>query len=535
MEHIGGVRSRYGLENHGIGKARRVYWNLHRPVLYEEIVRRGEGLVTQGGPIVVRTGRHTGRSPNDKFIAKEPSSQDKVWWGPVNVPVAPEKFAGIKQRLLTYLQGKDLFVQDCYAGTVPEYQLPLRVITETAWQSLFTRNMFIHYSDQEKLANHVPEFTVISAPGFKAIPGQDGTNSQTVIAINFQEKLVIIGDTSYGGEVKKSIFSVLNYLLPLRGVLSMHCSASVGPEGDVALLFGLSGTGKTSLSADPQRSLIGDDQHGWSDQGIFNFESGCYAKVIRLSPQAEPQIYATTRMFGTVLENVVIDEETRRIDLDDDSITENTRGSYPIHFISNALLSGHGGHPSNIVMLTADAFGVMPPIARLTPAQAMYHFLSGYTAKVAGTEKGVDEPLATFSYCFGAPFMALHPTVYATLLGEKITRHKVNCWLLNTGWTGGPYGVGQRMEIAYTRAMLNAALSGALEDVPYEPDPIFGIQVPTACDSIPNEVLNPRNTWQNGDSYDAKARELAARFAENFEPFIPHVSEEVRAASPRIT
>jgi phosphoenolpyruvate carboxykinase (ATP) len=535
MEHIGRVRSRYGLEHHGISKARRVYWNPQQPVLYEETLKRGEGIVAQGGPIVVRTGRHTGRSPNDKFIVKEPSSQDNVWWGPVNVPLDPEKFAGMKRRLLDYLQDKDLFVQDCCVGAVPEHQLPLRIITELAWHSLFTRNMFIPYSDQEKLANHVPEFTIIAAPGFKAIPGQDGTKSETVIAINFQEKLVIIGDSSYAGEIKKSVFSILNYLLPLRGILSMHCSANVGPEGDAAIFFGLSGTGKTSLSADPQRSLIGDDEHGWSDQGIFNFEGGCYAKVIRLSPQAEPQIYTTTSMFGTILENVVIDEETRRIDLDDDSITENTRGSYPIQFIPNALLSGHGDHPRNIVMLTADAFGVMPPMARLTPAQAMYHFLSGYTAKVAGTEKGIKEPAATFSSCFGAPFMALHPTVYADLLGERITKHKVNCWLVNTGWTGGPYGLGHRMEIAYTRTMLNAALCGALEDVPYEADPIFGFQVPTACEGVPQEVLNPRNTWQDGEAYDAKARELAARFARSFAPFTPQVSEEVRAAGPRTT
>jgi phosphoenolpyruvate carboxykinase (ATP) len=535
MEHIGKIRSRYGLEHHGISQARRVYWNLHPPVLYEEIVRRAEGLVAQGGPIVVRTGHHTGRSPKDKFIVKEPASQDNIWWGAANVPLAPEKFAGIRRRLLAYLQDKDLFVQDCLVGMAPEHQLPLRIITELAWHSFFARNMFICHSDQEKLANHIPKFTIIAAPGFKAIPEQDGTNSETVIAISFQEKLVLIGDSSYAGEIKKSVFSILNYLLPLRGILSMHCSANVGPQGDVALFFGLSGTGKTSLSADPQRSLIGDDEHGWSDQGIFNFEGGCYAKVIRLSPQAEPQIYATTSMFGTILENVVIDEETRLIDLDDDSLTENTRGSYPLQFIPNALLSGQGGHPKNIVMLTADAFGVMPPIARLTPAQAMYHFLSGYTAKVAGTEKGIVEPVATFSTCFGAPFIPLHPSVYAGLLGEKIARHKVRCWLVNTGWTGGPYGVGHRMEIAYTRAMLDAALSGALEDVPYETDPIFGLWVPTACPGIPGEVLNPRHTWQDGDAYDARARELAARFAGNFAPFTPHVSEEVRAAGPLVT
>jgi phosphoenolpyruvate carboxykinase (ATP) len=501
-------------------------------MLYEEAIRRREGRLAHLGPLVVRTGQYTGRAPNDKFIVREPSSVDKVWWGKVNRPMEPDSFEALRRRLLAYLQGKDLFVQDCFAGADPDYRLPIRVITETAWHSLFARDMFIQ-AKREELAVHVPQFTVLHVPNFHALPELDGTHSEVFVIINFGQRLVLVGGTQYAGEIKKSIFTVLNYLLPQQSVLSMHCSANIGAEGDVAIFFGLSGTGKTTLSADPARTLIGDDEHGWSDRGVFNFEGGCYAKVIRLSAQAEPEIYATTRRFGTILENVAFDSLTGRLNLDDDSLTENTRAAYPITHIPNATREGVGGHPTNIIMLTADAFGVLPPIARLTPAQAMYHFLSGYTAKVAGTEKGVTEPQATFSTCFGAPFMALAPTVYAGLLGEKIARHKVNVWLVNTGWSGGTYGVGKRMAIAHTRAMVHAALGGALNDVPTTPDPTFGIAVPRACPDVPAEVLDPRTTWADPAAYDAQARKLAAMFAENFATYAEQVAPEVRAAGPQ--
>lgn len=533
MQTQGEFQSQYGLGNHGIKNVNTVYWNLATPLLYEEAIRRREGRLLHLGPLVVRTGQHTGRSPNDKFIVREPSSEDKIWWGKVNKGMDPTQFEGLHRRMLAYLQGKDLFVQDCFAGADLQYRLPIRVITETAWHNLFARNMFIQ-ARPEELAAHVPQFTVINAPGFHADPDTDGTRSAVFIVIHFGKKLVLIGGTQYAGEIKKSIFTVLNYLLPQQDVLSMHCSANIGPNNDVAIFFGLSGTGKTTLSADPNRTLIGDDEHGWSARGVFNFEGGCYAKVIRLSAQAEPEIYETTRRFGTILENVAFDSTTGRLNLDDDTLTENTRAAYPISHIPNATREGLGDHPTNIIMLTADAFGVLPPIAKLTPEQAMYHFLSGYTAKVAGTEKGVTEPQATFSVCFGAPFMALSPTVYANLLGEKITGHNVNVWLVNTGWSGGPYGVGQRMKISYTRAMVHAALNGALNDVPTTPDPNFGIAVPAICPDVPAEVLNPRNTWDNKDAYDAQARKLAGMFAENFEAFANHVPGEVRAAGPQI-
>ena len=526
------TQSQYGLEHHGIQNVNDVYWNLSTPRLYEEAIRRREGRVAHLGPLVVRTGQHTGRSPNDKFIVKEPSSADKVWWGKVNRPVTPEQFEVLRKRLLAYLQGKDLFVQDCFAGADPQYRLPIRVVTETAWHSLFARDMFIQTTPEEA-ATHTPEFTVISAPNFHADPEIDGTRSEVFIALNFAQRTVLIGGTQYAGEIKKSIFTVLNYLLPQQHVLSMHCSASIGPKGDVAVFFGLSGTGKTTLSADPTRTLIGDDEHGWSDRGVFNFEGGCYAKVIRLSPTAEPEIFETTRRFGTLLENVAFDSDTGRLNLDDDSLTENTRAAYPISHIPNATRDGLGGHPTNIIMLTADAFGVLPPIARLTPAQAMYHFLSGYTAKVAGTEKGVTEPSATFSTCFGAPFMALSPTVYANLLGEKLAQHKVKVWLVNTGWSGGPYGVGQRIPIAHTRAMVQAALSGALDTVPTTPDPNFGVAVPSRCPNVPTEVLNPRHTWADHAAYDVQARKLAGMFTENFKAFVDQVPPAVRVAGPR--
>jgi phosphoenolpyruvate carboxykinase (ATP) len=437
------------------------------------------------------------------------------------------------RRMRDYLTNKDVYVQDCLAGADPQHQLPIRVITETAWHSLFARTMFRDIQDRSKLPGHEPQFVVINAPRLKADPERDGVNSEAFILLNFSKRMVLIGGTGYAGEIKKSIFTVLNFLMPLSSIASMHCSANAGPDGDVAIFFGLSGTGKTTLSADPKRSLIGDDEHGWSDNGCFNYEGGCYAKVIRLNAEAEPEIYATTRMFGTILENVVVDPTTRHVDLDDDSITENTRAAYPLHSIPNYVPEGRAGHPKNVIMLTCDAFGVMPPIARLTREQAMYHFLSGYTAKVAGTEKGMgSSPSATFSTCFGAPFMVHHPTVYSQLLADKIQRHDAKCWLVNTGWSGGPYGVGSRMKIAYSRAMVNAAISGALDDVEVKPDPIFGLGIPQSCPDVPAEVLDPRNTWADKAAYDAKANELVGLFRENFKQFENEVPPEVAGAGP---
>jgi phosphoenolpyruvate carboxykinase (ATP) len=525
------LHTQQSLQSLGITNVNNVYWNLSTPSLVEEAIRRREGRLAHLGPLVVRTGQHTGRAPNDKFIVREPSCSDKVWWGKVNRPLQPDQFDRLYRRLLAYLQGKDLFVQDCAAGADPVYRLPIRVITETAWHNLFARDMFIRL-EHEQIAKHVPQFTVINAPNFHADPEVDGTRSEVFVVIHFGRGLVLIGGTQYAGEIKKSIFTVLNYLLPQQNVLSMHSSANIGTNNDAAIFFGLSGTGKTTLSADPSRRLIGDDEHGWSDRGVFNFEGGCYAKVIRLSAQSEPEIYETTRRFGTILENVGFDSATGRLNLDDASLAENTRAAYPISHIPNATRDGLGGHPTNIIMLTADAFGVLPPIAKLTPAQTMYYFLSGYTAKVAGTEKGVGEPEATFSTCFGAPFMALSPTVYANLLGEKIARHKVDVWLVNTGWSGGPYGVGQRMKIAYTRAMINAALNGELREISTTRDPNFGIAVPTSCPNVPAEVLKPRNTWADKAAYDAQAKALANMFIENFKAFAADVSAEVKLAGP---
>jgi phosphoenolpyruvate carboxykinase (ATP) len=525
------IISKYGLDNHGITNVKRIHWNHNTPMLYEDVVRNGEGSVVHLGPIVVRTGLHTGRAAKDKFIVEEPESREKVWWGPVNKPISEQHFEFMFRRLQAYLQGRDLFVQDCFAGFDPGYRLPIRIITETAWHSLFSRTMFIRATDAE-LPDHVPSFTVLHVPNFQAIPEIDGTNSEAFILVNLRKKLVLIGGTSYAGEIKKSMFTVLNYLLPQENVMSMHCSANVGDGGDVAIFFGLSGTGKTTLSAVVDRKLIGDDEHGWSSSGVFNFEGGCYAKVIRLSPESEPEIYETTRRFGTILENVAYDPITRRLNLDDDSLTENTRAAYPLTHIPNALRESMAGHPKNIFMLTADAFGVLPPIAKLTPEQAMYHFVSGYTAKVAGTEAGVTEPQATFSACFGAPFMVLHPYRYAEILADKIKRHNVNCWLVNTGWSGGPYGVGQRMAIRHTRALLNAALSGTLSGVQYQKDPVFGLQVPQSCEGVPSEVLNPRQTWRDKSAYDQKARDLAGRFKKNLEQFGDTIPAELRKAGP---
>jgi len=519
-----------GLEREGI-QAGRVRWNLSAPALYEEAVRREEGVIAADGPFVCRTGQHTGRSPNDKFVVKEPSSDANVWWGKVNKPMEQAQFDALHRDMLASLTGKELYVLDCYAGADPTYRLPVRVINEYAWHNLFCRNLFI--DDPAAAAAAAPEFTIIDSPSFKADPKRHGTQSEVVIALNFAKKLVLIGGTSYAGEMKKSIFTVLNYILPLKNVLSMHCSANIGASGDTALFFGLSGTGKTTLSSDPERMLIGDDEHGWSDRGVFNFEGGCYAKTIKLSAEAEPQIYATTRRFGTVLENVAIDPVTRMLDLDDDKLTENTRAAYPISFIDNAEPSGQGAHPKNVIMLTADAFGVLPPISRLTPEAAMYHFLSGYTAKVAGTEKGVTEPKATFSTCFGSPFLPLPPGRYATMLGQLIEKHKARVWLVNTGWTGGAYGTGKRMKIAYTRAMIRAALSGALDKVTFERDAIFNLDVPTSCPDVPAEVLKPRNTWSDQAAYDAQAKKLARMFADNFTAFEAGVSPDVRAAGPK--
>jgi phosphoenolpyruvate carboxykinase (ATP) len=516
----------------GIRNVGTIHHNLSTPALYEEAIRRREGWLAHLGPLVVRTGQYTGRSAEDKFIVREPGSEGKIWWGKQNRPIEPEHFRQLAIRLQAYLQGRDVFVQDCYAGADPDYRLRIRVVTETAWHNLFARTMFLRELDRDVLERFEPDYTVVHCPNFQAIPELDHTRSEAFIVVNFASRVVIIGGTSYAGEIKKSIFSVMNYELPQRGVLSMHCSANQGTDGATAVFFGLSGTGKTTLSAEADRALIGDDEHGWSDRGVFNFEGGCYAKVIRLSAEAEPEIHQTTRRFGTILENVSLDGATRRLDLDDGSLTENTRAAYPITHISNIVRTGVGDHPRDVIMLTADAFGVLPPIARLTPAQAMYHFLSGYTAKVAGTERGVKEPSATFSTLFGAPFMALHPTVYAELFGRKIAEHGARCWLVNTGWTGGPYGVGERIAIAWSRAVIRGAMSGALDGVKYERDPVFGIEAPTRCPGVPDAVLRPREGWSERAGYDAAARALARRFVDNFAEYADRASAEVRAAAP---
>jgi len=525
------VHSAHGLENHGLENLNDVYWNLTTSQLYEQIIKRSEGTLAHLGPLVVRTGHHTGRSANDKFVVEEDETSKNIWWGKVNRPISEAQFDNIHKRMMLQLQTQDVFVQDCFAGADKEYRLPVRVITQHAWHSLFARNMFIQAS-QEELVDHVPEFTVINAPRFHAVPAIDGTNSETFIIVNFKKRMVLIGGTSYAGEIKKSIFSVMNYLMPFRDVLPMHCSANIGEDGETALFFGLSGTGKTTLSADQSRVLIGDDEHGWSHQGVFNFEGGCYAKLINLSAEAEPEIYQTTRRFGSILENVAMDAATRRVDLFDNTFTENTRGSYPISHIPNATRDGVGGLPKNVIFLSADAFGVLPPVSKLTTAQAMYHFLSGYTAKVAGTERGVTEPSPNFSACYGAPFMPLHPQRYAELLGERLEKYNVNVWLINTGWTGGAYGIGKRMAIAHTRAMVNAVLDGRLQDVPTVQEPFFGLHVPTECPDVPQDVLNPRNTWEDKNAYDAQARKLAGMFVENFKQYADQATPEILAAAP---
>ena len=509
------------------------YRNLSTAELYEHAIRNGEGIVSAHGSLVVRTGRHTGRSPQDKFVVREPSSRDKVWWGAINQPLSEAHYDRLRARLMAYVADRPVYSQDLYIGAHPDHRRSLRVTTETAWASIFARNLF-RRPPAEDLVGFAPNFTIIDIPSFKADPATEGVRTETAILLHLERMEIIIVGTEYAGEIKKSAFTVMNYLLPDEGALPMHSSVNVGQAGDPALFFGLSGTGKTTLSADPERSLIGDDEHGWGSDGLFNFEGGCYAKTIRLSPMYEPDIFATTRRFGTILENVDLDETTRALDLDSERFTENTRGAYPLAFIGNADPTGMTGHPRNVVFLTADAFGILPPISRLSREQAQYHFISGYTAKLAGTEIGVTEPRATFSAGFGAPFLPRHPAEYAAMLAERLERHDVPVWLVNTGWTGGPYGVGERMRIDHTRVMVRAALAGRLRDVAYEVDPIFGFEVPTSVPGVPDEVLRPRSTWAEADAYDAKARELAGMFVENFEAFADGVPEAVRHAGPRV-
>jgi len=533
MENDGPFVSSVGLERLGISGARTVYWNLPPARLVEQAVRRGEALLAADGPLVCCTGPHTGRSPNDKFVVRDAAIDGDLWWGDVNRPFERARLDALLDAAREHVKGRDLFVFDGYAGADPRYRLNVRVVTENAWHSLFAQNMFIREADPEALRRFEPSFVVWNVASLTADPARHGTRSGTFILLDLAKRMVLIGGTQYAGEIKKSIFSVMNYYLPKQGVLSMHCSANYGvTRDDVALFFGLSGTGKTTLSADPDRTLIGDDEHGWSDDGVFNVEGGCYAKVIRLSPDGEPEIYRTTRTFGTVLENVVCDPHTRHLDLNDESLTENTRSSYPLTQLDNVDLGGMAGHPRNVVFLTCDAFGVLPPISRLSEDQAMYHFLSGYTAKVAGTEKGITEPKVTFSTCFGSPFLPLHPGVYAGLLGEKLKRHDARVWLLNTGWTGGPYGIGQRMKLGHTRRMVTAALAGELDHADTWTDPIFGLHVPVHLEGVPDHVLRPRETWKNPADYDAKAAQLADMFAENFKKYESEVGESVRAAGP---
>ncbi|WP_173935064.1 phosphoenolpyruvate carboxykinase [Chelativorans sp. Marseille-P2723] len=531
MKETGVRNPAYGIEKSGLNPKGTIHFNLTPPYLYEEATRRGEARLTAHGALVAETGQHTGRSPKDKFIVRDSDTEDAIWWDN-NKGITREQFDVLFEDFKRHAENLDLFVQDLIGGADPDNALPVRVVTEYAWHSLFIRNLLIRPSRQS-LASFVPAMTVIDLPSFRADPARHGCRSETVIAIDLTRMIVLIGGTAYAGEMKKSVFTALNHILPTRGVMPMHCSANVGPEDDVAIFFGLSGTGKTTLSADPTRTLIGDDEHGWGPDGIFNFEGGCYAKTIRLCPDAEPEIFSTTRRFGTVLENVVLDEQ-RVPDFDDGSLTENTRAAYPLPYISNASKTGQASHPRNIIMLTADAFGVMPPIARLTPAQAMYHFLSGYTAKVAGTERGVTEPEATFSTCFGAPFMPRHPSVYGNLLRDLIARHQVDCWLVNTGWTGGAYGTGHRIPISVTRALLTAALDGSLRETEFRTDPHFGFAVPVAVPGIDRTILDPRATWADKAAYDAQAEKLVGMFASNFEIFEAHVEADVLDASPQI-
>ncbi len=529
------LASDYRLKYQGLTNLDTVYWNLPDEALYEEIIFRNEGKISHQGPLVVHTGVHTARAAADKFVVKEPTTENTIWWGEYNRPFSPDKFNALYQRVQAYCIDRELFVQDCYAGADPDYRMPVRIITEQAWHSLFARNMFITESSPDALKQFIPDFTVIALTDFKCDPRIDGTRGETGIVLNFDARTALILNTSYGGEIKKSVFTVLNYLLTFKDVLPMHCSANVGQNGDAALFFGLSGTGKTTLSADPKRRLIGDDEHGWSKNGVFNFEGGCYAKVIRLSAEHEPQIYACTRRFGTILENVVYDPISRRIDLDDDIITENTRASYPLDFIPNVVPEKMTySHPKNVIFLTCDASGVLPPIARLSPEQAQYHFISGYTSKIAGTEIGLGiEPVITFSACFGGPFMVRHPYDYSQMLKQRLLQHKAQVWLVNTGWVGGRFGVGKRISIRHTRNLLNAALDGKLDDVEYRKDKLFGFEVPMSCPDVPQDVLEPSESWGNKNEYWKKYDSLAARFIENFKRYEDGVSEDVRRAGPK--
>ncbi|MBB5687375.1 phosphoenolpyruvate carboxykinase [Sphingobium boeckii] len=522
----------YSLADQGIATQAEVHWNLLTAPLVEQALSRGEGILAKDGPLVVATGKHTGRSANDKFIVRDAETEDTVWWGKTNKGMTPAHFAALKEDFLKAVgERKTLFVQDLFGGSQPEHRVNVRVINELAWHNLFIKTLLVR-PDAADLPGFVPEFTIIDLPSFRADPERHGCRSETVVAVNFTEKLILIGGTAYAGEMKKSVFGILNYKLPVEGIMPMHCSANIGADGKTAIFFGLSGTGKTTLSADASRTLIGDDEHGWSDTAVFNFEGGCYAKMINLSAEAEPEIYATSKRFGTVLENVVIDPETRELDFDDNSLAENSRGSYPIEFIPNASEDNMGPVPANVIMLTADAYGVLPPIAKLTPDQAMYHFLSGYTARVAGTEIGVTEPSATFSTCFGAPFMPRHPSVYGNLLKSRIAKGGVDCWLVNTGWTGGQYGTGKRMPIKATRALLNAALDGSLNDAEFRTDPNFGFKVPVSVAGVDSAILDPRSTWADKEGYDATAQKLVKQFIDNFEQFEEHVDEGVRQAAP---
>jgi phosphoenolpyruvate carboxykinase (ATP) len=518
------------LEEHGLDPRGRVYWNPTTSLLYTHALARREARLAEGGPLVVDTGRHTGRSPKDKFVVREPGSEERIWWSDVNAEISEESFEGLRDKLVEHLDEVDIYVVDAFAGADPEHRLAVRVITDSPWHALFAKTLFIDPSEEE-LAEHEPQALVLHAPSLEAVPVEDGTRSETFVVLHPTRAEVLIGGTEYAGEIKKSIFTLMNDRLPLDGVFPMHCSANVGDDGRAAVFFGLSGTGKTTLSADPERHLIGDDEHGWGRSGIFNIEGGCYAKVIHLSPEAEPEIYATTRAFGTVLENVIVDERGV-LDLDDDTKTENTRAAYKLEQIANALPEKRAGHPSSVVFLTADAFGILPPLARLTREQAMFYFLSGFTAKLAGTEIGVEEPQPTFSACFAAPFLPQPPAVYARMLGEKLDEHGATVWLVNTGWTGGPHGEGERMPIAATRALLGAALSGELDGVDYREDPIFGFEVPVEVPGVDASLLDPRSTWRDPDAYDEKARYLAAKFRENFGKF--EADEDVAQAGPRV-
>ncbi|HVZ92596.1 MAG TPA: phosphoenolpyruvate carboxykinase [Rhizomicrobium sp.] len=531
LTHQDGRTGAFGLEAQGFRNLRAVHWNLTVPALYEAAIERREGALAKDGPFVVHTGQHTGRSANDKFIVRDAASERQVWWEN-NKAMTPAHFDALFADMLAFAEGRELFAKDLYGGADREHRLAVRIVTEFAWHSLFAHQLLIRPSAEE-LENFAPDFTIIDMPSFEADPQKHGCVSKTVIAVNFTKKMVLIGGTSYAGEMKKSVFTIMNYLLPPKRVMSMHCSANVGKDGKTAIFFGLSGTGKTTLSADASRTLIGDDEHGWSENGVFNIEGGCYAKVIRLSREAEPEIYATTQRFGTVLENVMMDAETRALDLDSAHFAENTRAAYPIDFIPNASDTGRGPHPRNVIMLTADAFGVLPPIAKLTPSQAMYHFLSGFTAKVAGTEKGLGaEPQPTFSTCFGAPFMPRHPSEYGNLLRDLIAEHEADCWLVNTGWTGGAFGVGSRMPIKATRALLSAVLDGSLATAEMRLDPHFGFRVPTTVPGVDARIMNPRETWADKSSYDAQARKLVSMFRENFRKFEAHVGKDVLAAAP---